>query len=187
MPEPRLYLVRHAESEGNARKIMQGAAEYPLSDEGRAQALRAAAHIHALDPLLVVSSDLARAVDTALLMAGRVDRKDLRLRERGAGQWEGLPRSTLEAAHPGALEDDALRPGGFEDARDVAARMREAADELLGHNGVVIAITHGAVLRLLEKDLTGTGTRFGHLEALVLGPGLVVIGRANFLYSGEQL
>ncbi len=108
------------------------------------------------------------------------------LRERGAGQWEGVPRSSLEAAHPGALDDAALRPDGFEDARDVVARMRAAATELLGHNGVVIAVTHGAVLRLLEKDLTGTGSRFGHLEALVLGPGLVVIGRANFLYSEAQ-
>jgi broad specificity phosphatase PhoE len=186
MPKPRLYLIRHAESEGNARKIMQGAAEYPLSDEGRAQALRAAAHIHALDPLLVVSSDLARAVDTALLTTGRVDRKDLRLRERGAGPWEGVPRSSLEAAHPGALEDDALRPDGFEDARDVVARMRAAATELLDLSCVVVAITHGAVLRALEKDLTGTGARFGHLEALVLGPGLVVIGRADFLHSGAQ-
>lgn len=133
-----------------------------------------------------MSSDLSRAVDTALLTTGRVDRTDSRLRERGAGQWEGVPRSSLEAAHPGALEDDALRPDGFEDARDVVDRMRSAADELLDHNGVVVAITHGAVLRLFEKDLTGTVTRFGHLEALVIGPGLVVMGRANFLYLGEQ-
>jgi broad specificity phosphatase PhoE len=64
--------------------------------------------------------------------------------------------------------------------------MRAAATELLDLSGVVVAITHGAVLRALEKDLTGTGTRFGHLEALVLGPGLVVIGRADFLHSGAQ-
>jgi broad specificity phosphatase PhoE len=165
---------------------MQGAGEYPLSEEGRAQALSAAENLCALDPLLVVASDLARAVDTALLMAGRVDRTDPRLRERGAGQWEGLPRSSLEAAHPGALEDDALRPDGFEDAREVVLRMRAVASELLEHSGVVVAITHGAVLRLLEKDLNGTGTRFGHLEALVLGPGLVVVGRADLLHSGEQ-
>ena len=185
--EPRLYLIRHAESEGNARKIMQGSGEYPLSAEGRAQALSASANIRALDPLLVVSSDLARAADTALLVTGRVDYTDPRLRERGAGQWEGLPRSSLEAAHPGALEDDALRPDGFEDARDVVARMRGAATDLLNHSGVVVAITHGAVLRLLEKNLTNTGARFGHLEALVLGPGLVIVGRANFIHPGEKL
>ena len=165
---------------------MQGAGEYPLSEEGRAQALSVAEKLSALAPLLVVASDLTRAIDTALLAAGRVDHTDPRLRERGAGPWEGLPRSSLEAMYPGALEDDALRQDGFEDARDVVARMRAVATELLEYSGVVVAITHGAVLRLLEKDLTGAGMRFGHLEALVLGPGLVVVGRAYFLHSGEQ-
>jgi glucosyl-3-phosphoglycerate phosphatase len=184
--EPHLYLVRHAESEGNAGKIMQGAGEYPLSETGRTQALRAAPLIRALCPSLVVASDLARARDTALLAAGRLDRTDPRLRERGAGPWEGRPRAELEAAHPGALEDDALRPEGFEAAGDVVARMRSAATELLEHAGVVVAVTHGAVLRLLEKDLGGTGARFSHLEALVLGPGLAIASRVDFLPVGGQ-
>ena len=185
MPEPRLYLVRHAESEGNARKITQGAGEYPLSEMGRTQALRATSVFNALYPFLVVASDLARAIDTALLAAGRVDRTDPRLRERGAGPWEGRLRSDLEDAHPGALADDALKPECFEPAGDVVARMRAAATELLEHDSVVVAITHGAVLRLLEKNLGGTGTRFSHLEALVLGPDLVIVGRTNFAPVGD--
>ena len=186
MPEPRLYLVRHAESEGNAGKIMQGAGEYPLSEAGRAQALRAASLIGPLCPSLVVASDLARAKDTALLATGRVDRTDPRLRERGAGLWEGRPRSDLEAAYPGALGDDALRPEGFEAAGNVVARMRAVSSELLEHVSLVVAVTHGAVLRLLEKDLGGSGARFSHLEALVLGPDLVIVGRVNFLVAGDQ-
>jgi len=91
------------------------------------------------------------------------------------------PRHELEAAHPGALEDDSRRPDDFEKTGTVIARMRAAANELLEHDGTIIAVTHGAVLRLLEADLTGTGRRFKHLEALVLGPGLTVIGRAEFL------
>lgn len=187
MPKTRLYLVRHAESVGNDRKIMQGAGEYPLSAMGRTQALQAGSMVATLCPSLVVASDLARARDTALLAVGRVDRTDPRLRERGAGSWEGRLRSDLEDAHPGALEDDALRPEGFEPARDVVARMRVAATELLEHGGVVVAITHGAVLRLLEKDLGGTGARFSHLEALVLGPGLVIVSRVNLLVAGDTL
>ena len=186
MSEPRLYLVRHAESEGNARKIMQGAGEYPLSENGNAQATSAARKLRALAPSLVVASDLSRASDTALLAAGRVDRVDLRLRERGAGLWEGKLRSSLESAYPGALNDDTLRPVEFEAAEEVARRMREVATELLNHGGVVVAVTHGAVLRLLEKDLTNAGERFGHLEALVLGAGLTVIGRENFLSVGSK-
>ena len=186
MSESRLYLVRHAESEGNAHKIMQGAGEYPLTENGRSQAVLAAAKLRALTPALVVASDLSRARDTALLVTGRVDRIDPRLRERGAGLWEGKPRSSLESAHPGSLNDDTLRPGEFETAEEVVYRMREVATELLNHGGVIVAITHGAVLRLLERDLANTGERFDHLEALVLGAGLVVVGRENFLSESSK-
>lgn len=181
MPESVLYLVRHAESEGNSRKIMQGADEYPLSETGRTQALRAASLFGAIYPSLVVASDLSRAIDTALLAAGRIDRVDPRLKERGAGAWEGRPRTDLEAAYPGSLENDALRPDEFEDAGAVASRMRTASSELLESAGVVVAFTHGAALRLLEKDLGGAGARFRHLESLVIGPGLIIVGRVNFL------
>ena len=183
----RLYLIRHAESEGNANKIMQGCGEYPLSERGRTQAKHSATRLSTLCPALVVSSDLVRAVDTALLATGRVDHTDPRLRERGAGLWEGRLRSDLEAAYPGALEDDTLRPEGFETAIAVVDRMRVVSTELLEHTGVVVAFTHGAALRLLEKELGGSGARFGHLEALVLGPGLAVVGRANFLAAGDQV
>lgn len=70
MPEPRLYLIRHAESEGNTGGILQGAGEYPLSETGRAQALNATHELLALNPALVVASDLGRAIDTAVLAAG---------------------------------------------------------------------------------------------------------------------
>jgi len=184
--ETRLYLIRHAESEGNANKVMQGGGEYPLSGTGRAQAEQASGLLRALEPTFVASSDLSRAVDTAILAIGRVDLTDPRLRERSAGPWEGKPRSALEAAHPGALDDDALRPAGFEPAERVLVRMLDASRELLTRPGNTIAFTHGAVLRILEADLGGTGRRFAHLEALILRPGLTLIGRDNFLVNGEQ-
>jgi broad specificity phosphatase PhoE len=176
-----LYLVRHAESEGNAEQIMQGAGEYPLSRNGRDQAQRAAESLQRLSPTLVVASDLGRAQETALLTLGHIDIVEPRLRERGAGRWEGWSRLELEAAYPGALIDDELRPDGFEAKAEVVLRMRGAVRDLLDRPGTTVAFTHGAVLRLLEKDLGGAGVRFGHLEALVLGPGPVLLGRVNFL------
>lgn len=191
---PRLLLLRHAESEGNAGGIMQGGGEYPLSARGEAQARAAAPSIRALAPSLVVASDLGRAVRTAELLIGRVDRVDPRLRERGAGSWEGRLRAELDAAHPGALEDDALRPDDFESLTEVVTRMQAAARALLAEplatdaedtegtaDAPLLAVTHGAVLRALEASLGGTGARFGHLEALVLGPGLSLEGRLSLL------
>lgn len=163
---------------------MQGSGEYPLSKLGREQASRAGGSLRALEPVLVASSDLARAIDTALLALGRNDRVDARLRERSAGPWEGRPRSDLENAHPGALEDDSRRPEGFETVASVVSRMQAASKNLLEVEGTVVAVTHGAVLRLLEKSLGGPGSRYAHLEALVLGPGLTLVGREAFLTSG---
>jgi broad specificity phosphatase PhoE len=182
-PGGRLILVRHAESEGNAQKIMQGAGEYPLSEKGRNAATQAASRISLLNPAIVVSSDLARATDTARLAAGRVDIIDPRLRERGAGPWEGRPRHELEDAHPGSLEDDSLRPEGFEPAAEVLERMLAACSDLLDKGVVVVAFTHGAVLRVLDVAAGGTGRRFAHLEGLELvanGPNVRALRRHDF-------
>jgi probable phosphoglycerate mutase len=175
-----LYLVRHAESVGNQDRIMQGVQEYPLSAAGRAAAGAAGPAMRALCPDRVVSSDLSRAVDTAILALGRVDLLDQRLRERSAGPWEGVPRAVLEAAHPGALEDDARRPEGFEPVDAVVSRMIAACQELLTQQGRTVAITHGGSLRLLATALNVPGRRFEHLEGLVIGGAVQVIDRCRF-------
>lgn len=159
---------------------MQGSAEYPLSDRGRRHALEAAPSLRGLNFEFVASSPLSRAVDTARLVAGRLDQVDPRLVERGAGIWEGAARSELELAHPGSLENDLLRPDDFEPELEVLARMRAAAEDLLHRPGPVLAVSHGSVLRLLERSLGGSGQRFRHLEALLLGPGPRILGRVRF-------
>lgn len=70
----RLVLVRHAESDGNAGGIVQGAGEYPLSVRGRSDASRAFEVIRLWRADIIASSDLSRAIDTAVLAAGRVER-----------------------------------------------------------------------------------------------------------------
>ena len=66
---PRLVLVRHGQSTYNAQARLQGQADPPLSDAGRAQA-------EALRPFLprfaqVVTSDLVRASETATRTGAR--------------------------------------------------------------------------------------------------------------------
>lgn len=176
-----IVLLRHAESEGNAGKIMQGCGEYPLSVLGREQAAAAFAILAEWPITMVAASDLSRAQDTAKLAAGRLDVVDPRLRERNAGPWEGRPRGELEALHPGALEDDDLRPDGFESSADVAHRMRAACYDLGDLDGLAVAFTHGASLRVLARDLGGDGRRFAHLEGLCLGADLSMLGRIFLL------
>jgi probable phosphoglycerate mutase len=162
---------------------MQGGGEYPLSAFGKKQAATAHRTLAGWPLTLVAASDLSRAQDTALLAARRLDIVDARLRERDAGVWEGRPRAELEAQHPGALENDHLRPAVFEPTSDVVARMRAACDDLTSHDGLVVAFTHGAVLRELARELGDRGDRFAHLEGLCLGEDLTVLGRIGPLHE----
>jgi broad specificity phosphatase PhoE len=186
-PGARFVVLRHAESEGNARGVIQGSGEYPLTGAGVDAALRAASVVRSLNPAHIVSSDLSRAADTARALMGRVDALDARLRERGAGSWEGRLRSELEAVHPGALESDDLRPDDYESDESVLRRcagaLKQAGETVV--SGLILVVCHGAVMRVLDRAGGGSGARFAHLCGLALDADLRVLGRIS-LVGGES-
>ena len=61
----RLVMLRHGQTDFNAISRMQGQLDSDLTDLGRAQAVAAAEVLAKRQPLLIVSSDLRRAYDTA--------------------------------------------------------------------------------------------------------------------------
>ena len=79
---------------------------------------------------------------------------DERLRERDAGEWEGLTRTDIEARYPGYLASG-RRPPGYEDDASLAARAFAAVDAIgATHRGSsVLVVTHGGVVRTLERHL----------------------------------
>ena len=88
-------------------------------------------------PLLIVSSDLRRALDTATALgerAGLPVAVDTRLRETHLGDWQGMTHLEVDASAPGARlawRDDARwAPHGGESRVDVAARSLPVVDEL---------------------------------------------------------
>jgi broad specificity phosphatase PhoE len=87
-----LLLVRHGETDWNAEGRLQGHTDMPLNDLGRRQA-RALADELAGDGIeAVYSSDLARASETAEIVAERLGLPvglDPDLREKDWGTWEG--------------------------------------------------------------------------------------------------
>jgi broad specificity phosphatase PhoE len=168
----RLVLLRHGQTEYNAGSRMQGQLDTDLSDLGRNQAVAAAEVLAKRQPLLIVSSDLRRALDTAMALSERAGLPvsvDTRLRETHLGDWQGMTHLEVDAAAPGARlawRDDARwAPHGGESRVDVAARSMPlvadlvagqaewGADEpdrpvvLVAHGGLIAALT-AALLRL---------------------------------------
>lgn len=167
----RLVMLRHGQTEFNADSRMQGQLDTELSDLGRAQAVAAADVLAKRRPLLIVSSDLRRAYDTAVTLGDKANepvRVDARLRETHLGDWQGLSHTEVDASAPGARlawRDDATwAPHGGESRIDVADRSVPLVEELLAEQpdwGVddaqrpVVLVAHGGLIAALTAALLG--------------------------------
>lgn len=161
-----LLLIRHGVTAWNRERRFQGRIDIPLDEQGRRQAERLAAALAGEPVRAVYASDLARAWQTALPLAGalRVEpRAEPGLRERHYGAFEGLTFEELERDHPGdfarwrAREPDFEPPGGGETLRALHARVESLLRALARrHRGErVAAVTHGGVLDCAYRIATG--------------------------------
>jgi len=162
-------MLRHGQTEFNAGSRMQGQLDTDLTDLGRSQALAAAEVLAKRLPLLIVSSDLRRAYDTAETLAqccGLPVRVDSRLRETHLGDWQGLTHDQVDAGSPGARlawRDDARwAPHGGESRVDVAERSTPVVAELVtgepewGADDAerpVVLVAHGGLIAALTAAL----------------------------------
>ncbi len=150
----RVLVLRHGQSTWNAERRWQGQADPPLSALGQTQALAAASKLGTFD--LVVTSDLDRARRTAELIAAQLGigpvTLDERLRETGAGAWQGLTRAEIDSRWPGWV-DSGKRPEGFEPLVEVQVRALTAllAAARVAPGGEVLAVSHGGVIRALRR------------------------------------
>ncbi|AQA04511.1 histidine phosphatase family protein [Mycobacterium sp. MS1601] len=131
-------MLRHGQTEWNAGSRMQGQIDTDLTELGRSQAVAAAEVLAKRQPLLIVSSDLRRAYDTAVALGERTGLTvgvDTRLRETHLGDWQGLNHLEVDEIAPGARlawRDDARwAPHGGESRVDVAARSLPLVAELV--------------------------------------------------------
>ena len=153
----RLVMLRHGQTEHNAGSRMQGQLDTDLTDLGRDQAVAAAEVLAKRQPLVIVSSDLRRALDTAVCLGERSGMPvlvDTRLRETHLGDWQGMTHHEVDAVAPGARlawRDDArwAPHGGVPAvvAELIATQTEWAVDEperpvvLVAHGGLIAALT----------------------------------------------
>ena len=154
------WVVRHGESTWNADGRYQGQTDVPLSALGALQAASLAERLTGQSFDAVYSSDLARARQTAEVVAERLQGAPAvqlcpELREIDVGELTGLVVSEIKARYADyltALQADpwgTRRPGG-ESMEDLFARCGTAFQVLRAAHpgGRVLAFTHGGVVRV---------------------------------------
>ena len=173
-----VYLVRHAEAEGNLYRRAQGHLDATITDRGYRQIAALAKRFEDVPIDAVYASDLARTQTTALsvTVSRRLPLTVLPdLREIGVGVWEDQTWAQI-----GYFEKEQLVrfntdiehwhiPGG-ESIDAVRERMLRALKKIITENPnrTVAAFSHGMALRTLVGTLMGLSTHeidsTGHAE-----------------------
>ncbi len=146
---PRLWLVRHGETEWAKRGRHTGRTDIPLTDLGRSQAVAVGRKIGQHPFAEVLSSPLMRALDTCRIagFGARVELVD-DLREWDYGTDEGRTTEEIRAERPGwSIWGEGPRRG--ETIDDVSTRADVVIQRVLAASGDVLCFAHGHILRIL--------------------------------------
>ena len=165
MLEPtRIIAIRHGETSWNVDTRIQGHLDIPLSANGRWQAERLASALKDEPLAAIYASDLTRAWETAQYL-GRVQGleviKEVGLRERGFGDFQGKTFAEIEALLPDQSlrwrqRDPDFSPAGGESLVALRSRVISAAQRLAAlHPGQLFAMVgHGGVMDVLYRAAT---------------------------------
>ena len=165
MTEPtRIIAIRHGETSWNVDTRIQGHLDIPLSANGRWQAERLAAALKGESLAAIYASDLTRAWETAQYLGraqGLAVIKEMGLRERGFGDFQGKTFAEIEALLPEQSQrwrkrDPEFSPHGGESLMALRSRVISATERLAAlHPGEQIAVVgHGGVMDVLYRAAT---------------------------------
>lgn len=194
-----LYLIRHAEAEGNIFRRMHGQYNSRLTGDGLRQLEALKQRFSDIPIDAVYSSDLCRACQTAEAICvpkGLPLRREPRLREVGVGVWENRCFGELERSDPEQLRFFMRQPEswsipGAERWVDYSARFAAALTEIAdAHPGqTVAAVSHGCVIsgglhRLLGLEHNSSACDNTGVSLLRYENGAF---RAEYLYDNSHL
>jgi probable phosphoglycerate mutase len=144
-----LLLVRHGETDWNAAGRLQGQTDRPLSDAGRRQARQLADELAGEEFAAMYASDLARARETAEIVAARLGLPvvlDPELREKDWGTWEGLTAVERDRTAFVGETTEAHRKRTLSALRRISERYPDSR---------ILVITHGGSMRRVQTAALG--------------------------------
>jgi broad specificity phosphatase PhoE len=161
-----IWLFRHGETEWSLSGQHTGRTDLPLTADGRRRAQAIGRRLKGRPFALVLSSPLARAVETCRLAGyGDVAEFDPDLVEWDYGDYEGRRTVDIQKERPGWSLWQHGVPGG-ETIDQVAARTLKILETAQSAEGDVALFAHGHVLRVLTACWLGLSPDAGRLFAL---------------------
>jgi len=159
------YFLRHGQINSNLNKVYSGRSDEPLNAQGLQQAAQAAELISSKSIDRVISSPLARAGQTATIVAAAHNLKvsfDQAFNEMIFGPWEGLSEVRVKQQYPLEWALWNSRP------QDLRLRHRETLEQLQarviagmrhieaeGRGDNILVVSHVAVIRVVALYAQG--------------------------------
>ena len=148
-----LALLRHAETDWSREGRIQGRTDIALSDTGRKHLAGRTIPVECRG-MRVVSSPLARCVETATLLGLGPIEREARIAEMSWGAWEGRRLEDLRTEQGAAMRENEERgfdftPPGGESPRRVLERVRGWLADVALDGRPTLAVAHRGIIRVI--------------------------------------
>lgn len=160
-----IYFIRHTQSEANLKDILASRQDFPLTEEGRREAVVIASEFKGIAQLdRIFCSPLRRAQQTARPIAeafGLDVEIDERLTEQELGVFSGMTYTQLENRtdymHERSKRWNWIPAGGGESYEMIANRLEPLFQSLESLKGdSILLVTHAVTLRIVKAILEQT-------------------------------
>ncbi|MGI6028637.1 MAG: GNAT family N-acetyltransferase [Candidatus Heteroscillospira sp.] len=165
----KIYIIRHAEAEGNLYRRVQGHHDGKITGRGYRQIAALAERFRDIHVDALYASDLSRTQTTATAITKYHDlpiQVEPRLKEVCMGVWENRTWGDIGREDPEQLaafssDPDNWHVSGSESFRHLGDRMLEVVQELgEKHEGqTIVLVSHGMAIRSLHCRVLGVPSR----------------------------
>jgi broad specificity phosphatase PhoE len=166
-----IHLARHGQTAYNAEGRFQGHLPVPLDDTGREQARALAERVAGVELRSLVCSPLARARETANIVAERIGlspEEDARFAETDTGDWTDRSFVEIRAEDPDGfrryeISDPTFRYPGGESFAEQSDRVQAGLADLRARTADLpaLVVCHRGCIRLALAVATGDHTNGG--------------------------
>ena len=154
--------VRHGQSVANAKKVIAGVSDVPLTKDGVAQAKQVAKELKDYKIDVAYYSSLLRAKQTMNIIAKTIKGLTVvsadQLKERNYGKFEGVPYDNMNQDPQGLLFWDVVQNVQVQNAETVKEYYEKVQNFFNNlskkhQNQTILVVAHGGVFRVIQHML----------------------------------